>query len=618
MENKKKDIHKMKNIKNSLDTASEVFRELNKETELKEEDINVGLPKQAEFFKTPIRFGNIPVDELPLGCDPKEQYRKIYPRISLPFQIVERVSFGYKDIEPNQLIFGDNLHVMRALPSNSIDLIYIDPPFFSGKNYNVVFGDQNEVRSFTDIWEGGMPGYLTWLNARLLEMKRLLKPTGSIYVHLDWHASHYVKVELDKIFGYDNFRNEIIWKYFGPTSTKRNFPRKHDNILFYTKSDDYYFNDKATLVEYDEKAVKRYDKVDEEGNRYKLYYESSGKIRKAYLKEGKPTEIFNIPFVQGTAAERIGYPTQKPEALLERIINASSREEDIVADFFCGGGTTPAVAQRLGRRWIASDISKIAISVTRDRLLNKTLGKIPDLVIEHWGVYEVPEIIKMKDETFRQFIIEAYNGRLSSSEGLIHGYKQSIPIFVGSHSQDEPVTERDVINFARYIVKKMGPHQGEMIAWAFTPEAKNVAEQLRAQHLAIDFVKIELIPIESDRFKEHIALKHPEYRNLLKFVLPPEIRINIIKAGNTEYEFDVSESVSLNPHGKIINVQWDFDYNNKQFISTAGYSFIGMKDNKPDLKVKYKFSSSGKKTIACRVQDDEGGEKIEIMVVDVK
>ena len=214
---------------------SEWQHEANKDIRESEQEVNVEIPQQAEFFKTPIRFGNIPVDILPLGCDEKEQYRKIYPKISLPFQTIEKISFGHKVLEPNQLIFGDNLHVMRALPSNSIDLIYIDPPFFSGRNYNVVFGDSNEVRSFTDIWEGGMPGYLTWLNARLLEMKRLLKPTGTIYIHCDWHASHYIKVEMDKIFGYDKFRNEIVWKYFGPTSTKKNYPRKHDIILWYVK-----------------------------------------------------------------------------------------------------------------------------------------------------------------------------------------------------------------------------------------------------------------------------------------------------------------------------------------------------------------------------------------------
>jgi hypothetical protein len=154
------------------------------------------IAKQPEFYKIPRRFGSIPLDELPLGCDKDEQYYKIYPRVSLPFQKAQRVTFGYGELDPNRLFWGDNLHVMRMLPSKTLDLIYIDPPFFSGRNYNMIFGDQNEVRSFTDIWEGGMPGYLIWMNARLLEMKRLLKATGSIYVHLDWHAAHYVKIKV--------------------------------------------------------------------------------------------------------------------------------------------------------------------------------------------------------------------------------------------------------------------------------------------------------------------------------------------------------------------------------------------------------------------------------------
>ena len=156
------------------------------------------LPAQEEFWRPPTRFGSIPVEKEPLGWDRRKGFRKLFPRVMLPFQVVERVSFGSSTAVPavedrgrdaratsdawhNRLIWGDNLHVMRQLPGESIDLIYIDPPFFSGRNYNVIFGDQNELRSFSDIWEGGMPGYLVWLNARLYEMKRLLKKTGSIY-----------------------------------------------------------------------------------------------------------------------------------------------------------------------------------------------------------------------------------------------------------------------------------------------------------------------------------------------------------------------------------------------------------------------------------------------------
>ncbi|OGI65684.1 hypothetical protein A2647_05075 [Candidatus Nomurabacteria bacterium RIFCSPHIGHO2_01_FULL_40_24b] len=630
----KKRTTKNKAVKQKHNGAkiTEWQRESQKIVEQKEEEVNIEIPQQAEFFKTPIRFGNIPVDKLPLGCDEKEQYRKIYPKISLPFQVVEKVSFGHKDLEPNQLIFGDNLHVMRSLPSNSIDLVYIDPPFFSGRNYNVVFGDQNEVRSFTDIWEGGMPGYLTWLNARLLEMKRLLKPTGSIFVHCDWHASHYIKCELDKIFGYEKFLNEIIWGYSIGGKSKDKFGRKHDIILWYRKGTGHIFNPEGAKVPRKPNSHMKL-LLDSEGRQYQQKTDAkTGKIYKYYIDAGKVAEDYwtDIETLNYEDVERIGYPTQKPEKLLKRIITTASNPGDSVADFFCGGGTTPSVAQKLGRKWIVSDISKIAVSVTRDRLLRavlgenkkevqQSLGKVPDIMIANWGVYEVLEIVKMNEETFRNFVISAYNGRLTSSEGKIHGYKQSVPIFVGSPSQEEPVTEKEVIDFAKHIVKSKGHHQGTMIAWGFTPGARNAAQQLEVQKaIAIDFVKIQLIPIESNEFKEHITSKHPEYKNLLKFILPPEVRISTKRTANLEYEFDVSESVSLNPRGRIINVQWDFSFNGERFISTPGYSFLGMKNNKPVLKINYKFASAGKKKIACKVQDDEGGEKVEIFEMNAK
>jgi len=186
----------------------------------------VQLPEQKAFFKIPARFGHVPVAEEPLGYDHERRFEQHYPRIELPFQLVDTVETKIKkryekdELFPNglnRLFFGDCLHVMRMLPSECIDLIYIDPPFFSGRNYNIIFGDRNEVRSFTDIWEGGMPGYMIWLNTRLYEMKRLLKSTGTLYVHLDWHAVHYVKCELDKIFGYD----QVIGR-----GLRRVFPRK--------------------------------------------------------------------------------------------------------------------------------------------------------------------------------------------------------------------------------------------------------------------------------------------------------------------------------------------------------------------------------------------------------
>jgi DNA modification methylase len=600
-----------------------------------EEPETTVLPEQPEFYRIPRRFGSIPVDELPLGCDRKIQYYGLYPRISLPFQRVERISFGHPECEPNRLFFGDNLHVMRMLPSHSVDLIYIDPPFFSGRQYNVIFGDQNEIRSFSDVWEGGMAGYLVWLNARLIEMKRLLKSTGAIYVHLDWHAVHYVKVELDKIFGYDNFLADVIWdKGFRGTEQKRNYQHSHDVILLYRKGEDYTWNDQ--FQPYQDPDMKRYNKRDEEGKQYALIKRrrTNGSVYygKTYPNaEGKRiNDIVHVPILAATAGERIGYPTQKPEALLETLIAASSNESDVVADFFCGGGTTPSVAQRLNRRWIAGDNSRIAVAVTADRLTKETTGDsagtqlvqhkitpIPDISTEHWGIYEVRALTKLSDLAFRQFVIAAYNGRLASSDDAVHGYKDGVPLYVGPASQDKAVSKDEVLEFAETLLVKKGRGRGTMLAWTFSGSAVKAVEKLEAESsVNVELVKIALVQIESREFREHVVSKHKEYANLLSFILPPEIRIAQKRVAPRSYSFDISESASMNPGGRVMNVQWDFDFKDR-FSSTKGYSFVRDERGVPALVVRYEFPTAGKWRIACKVQDDCGGEAMEAMEIVV-
>ncbi len=611
--------------------------------------VEVEIPKQEEFYKLPRRFGSVPVDEAPLGWEtivkPAEvkvtKFENVYPRISLPFQEVDKVSFGYSDLPldtekhhpdlfpkgANRLFFGDNLHIMRQMPSNSIDLIYIDPPFFSGRNYNILFGDKNEVRSFTDIWEGGMPGYLIWLNARLYEMKRLLKLTGSIYVHLDWHAAHYVKVEMDKIFGYDNFRNEIVWKYESGGRAQKTFSRKQDIVLWYSKKKEYKFDTNGISAPRDEKRKHHMKKnIDEDG---RIFYtiKSSGRIYKYYAdEEVPPSDVWDdISHLQQKDPERIGYPTQKPEKLLERIILASSNEDDVVADFFCGGGTTLAVAQKLNRRWIGSDQSRIAVAITADRitrLVEEKIGKlfpVPDFIIEHWGIYEVPGLGSLKPVQFREFVIKAYNGRVDNTGSkFIHGIKGGVPIYVGSPDYKSKIDKDEVVEFAKAILTERKRNHGIMLAWNFSRLAKQAAEKLAArENVRLDFVRLEMVNIESPEFRKHVADKHPDYDNLLTFVQPPEIRVGIKRLAPFTYQFDVAESLSLNPEGRIINVQWDFDYRSR-FSSTPGYSFIRGKNKEPVLAVSFKFEKAGKKKIACRVQDDQGGESTWINELEVR
>jgi|AntDryMetagUQ889_1029465.scaffolds.fasta_scaffold04294_1 DNA modification methylase len=573
------------------------------------------LPEQHDFYKMPAKFGHVPVAEEPLGWDRRRRFEHLYPRVRLPTQVVERFEFGSPQLEPNRLYFGDNLHVMRSLPSESIDLIYIDPPFFSQRNYNVLFGDQNELRSFRDIWEGGLNGYVVWLNARLYEMKRLLKPSGSLFVHLDWHAGHYVKVELDKLFGYENFQNEIIWYYSGGGASKKRFARKHDNILFYSRNvGRHKFNVDDVRVPYKWTAgQKRADGSERDLERGKL-----------------PDDVLEMHGIMPWAKESIGYPTQKPELLLEKFILGASDAGDVVADFFCGGGTTPAVAEKLGRRWIASDISRVAVSITADRVAklveqqqneataSGTQIAIPDFEVAHWGIYEIAGLSQMSDEGFQGFVLHAYDARLESTSSTIHGYKGKEPIHVGSPDPDRPVRKEDVAEFANAVLKRVGSGgTGTIIAWAFTESAKHIAERIAAQEkVKLQFVKLRLIPLESPEFAAHVTGVHERYADLVSFVLPPSVRVRKKKLGGRRYEFDASESIALNSGAKIINAQWDFDYGG-YFTSSPGFELQRTKKGEPVLRAEYEFPVAGDFEIAVRVQDDLGGEAIHRDTVSV-
>ena len=292
----------------------------------------------------------------------------------------------------NRLVYGDNLLAMQALlagdpatglPSlrGKVDLIYIDPPFDSKADYRTKINlpgvdiEQKptviEQFAYADTWKDGTVSYLKMLYPRLVLMRELLSEKGSIYVHIDWHVGHYVKALLDDVFGKENFLNDIIWCYTGGTDSSSHYPRKHDNILFYRKSENYQF--KGDYMPFADATLKRFNRVDEFGRRYKENSLSDGRITKTYMKEeGKLVpDYWNFPIVNKTFTESVNYATQKPEALLERIIKASSNEGDLVCDFFGGSGTTAAVAERLGRRWITTDIGKPATLVMRKRFIDQ-------------------------------------------------------------------------------------------------------------------------------------------------------------------------------------------------------------------------------------------------------
>ena len=249
----------------------------------------------------------------------------------------------------NTLYQGDNLSILREMPSESVDLICTDPPFNTGKDWG----------AFNDKWEGGLKGYLKFMEARAVEMHRVLKSTGSLYLHCDPTASHYLKVMLDGVFGIKQFRNEIIWYYSTCSLSKRDFPKKHDVILRYAKSCEFIFNYKDIQIPLAKSTIERRE--------HKITGYTHNNLNTTKL----PDSVWKTQNLSGYRKEIMGYPTQKPRVLYERMIKASSNQGDTVLDPFCGSGTTLDAAQSLGRQWIGIDIGDTAIETTQKRLKDR-------------------------------------------------------------------------------------------------------------------------------------------------------------------------------------------------------------------------------------------------------
>jgi DNA modification methylase len=329
--------------------------------------------------KIPIEKPNLPFQIVETVNEPRlKEYetamgREFYPKSEYPP--------NYPKDWKNLLIWGDNKLVMSSLIkqgwAGKINLIYIDPPFFTGADFTVrtKVGDEEiakepsiiEERAYKDTWSGGIASYLKYMYERLILMRELLAENGSIYVHLDWHVGHYVKVMMDEIFGYENFRNEIVWRYGKMASSTNKFLCNHDLLLFYTKTNDAIFKPQATKLD---KPIKRLART---VRNEKLVNVKDEKGNLIYIEKWEMLidDVWDdIPIVMHANPEFLDFGTQKPELLLRRIILTSSNPGDIVADFFCGSGTTLAVAEKLGRRWIGSDLSKFAFQVTRKRSLD--------------------------------------------------------------------------------------------------------------------------------------------------------------------------------------------------------------------------------------------------------
>lgn len=337
----------------------------------------------------------------------------------------------------NTLYTNDNLFILHGMNSESVDLIYLDPPFNSKRVYSAPIGSKAAGTSFKDMWtwqdinesyleklvdnypllvefissisknhSKAMMAYITYMTQRIIELHRILKQAGSFYLHCDPTASHYLKIILDSIFGKNNFRNEIVWCYTGPSKVKTSFQKKHDIILFYVKNKNSVFYADDIRVAYKMIGIGKGDSIFKEGDNKEKVHQ--------LLKKGKvPTDWWADTYLTNISAwkkERVGYPTQKPLALLNRIIKASSKEGDIVMDPFCGCATTCVAAQQLNRKWIGIDIETNATKILIDRLSNDA-GLFKDFV-HRTDIPKRTDIQKQKpDKKIKNILYENQKGR---------------------------------------------------------------------------------------------------------------------------------------------------------------------------------------------------------------
>jgi len=380
-------------------------------------------------------------------------------------------------LETGVIYCDDNLHRLSEFPAECVDLIYLDPPFFSNRHYEVIWGDEAEVRSFEDRWEGGVHVYVNWMRERMIELHRILKPTGSIYLHCDWHASHYLKVMMDDVFGEPNFSNEIVWHYNTGGASQTRFSRKHDVILYYGKREQerrkHFYPPREAFRE---AKTEHFTNEDADGRKYRVR-SVAGKDYRYYLDEGRIAhDVWDIDALNAVAKERLGYPTQKPEALLHRIIEASSLRGEVVLDPFAGCGTALVAAHQLGRQWIGIDISPTAVTLMKRRM--QKVGAL-DVKLIGMPVTEA-QLHALKPFEFQNWVVQRFHGTHSprkSGDMGIDGYSflEHLPIQV---KQSEHVGRNVVDNFET-AVERDGRHKGYIVAFSFGRGAHEEAARVK-------------------------------------------------------------------------------------------------------------------------------------------
>lgn len=379
-------------------------------------------------------------------------------------------------MEINAIYEGDNLEILSKFPDESVDLIYADPPFFSNKHYEVIWDDGAEIRAFQDRWKGGIEHYVSWMEPRLRECHRVLKKTGSFYLHCDWHANAHLRILLDKIFGEHNFRNEIIWCYRGAGYPKKDFGKRHDTIFRYSRTNNYVFNLDAVREEYAEATKERF-------KHYIGNVRKSGDfgLQKLNPLGKQPDDWWQIQPIAPSANERWGYPTQKPLALLEKIIKASSSKGDIVLDPFCGCGTTLVAAQKLGRKWIGIDVSPTACKLMKDRL-RKELSINAQLIR---GEVDLNYVRKLPPFEFQNWVVVSkFLGKVSDKKVGDMGIDGFTPQITGGFPiqvKQSENTGRNVVDNFETAMRRVKKNKGYIVAFSFGKGAYEESARVKNQ-----------------------------------------------------------------------------------------------------------------------------------------
>jgi len=596
-------------------------------------------------------------------------------KVSLPFQTIESINTSRTDREKrenignlydffdpkegdtfedgwkNKLIWGDNKLVMSSLLKSfvgKIDLIYIDPPFAVGAdfNYKTIIGDTNieiikeqsmiEEKAYRDTWGKGIDSYLMMIFERLVLIKELLSDKGVVFVNCDYRVNSVIRLLLDEIFGKENFQNEIIWYYESGGIPRNNFSRKHDSLFYYTKSANYTFNNNSASYPRNqcqlcgtklEKWNNLKKEIDENGRIFRTI-KSAGKIYKYY--DDEPALLsdvwLGINHIQQKDPQRLNYPTQKPEELLERIIKTCSNRNDLIADFFLGSGTTCAVAEKLGRRWIGCDLGRWSIHTARKRLLEienckpfecLNLGKYER---QYWQISTFGEISSQKTiYEYITFILKLYKAEPIPGTQYIHGKKTNILIHIGA--VDSPITI-DEINLCIDECIALKQNNLHILGWEW---------EMGLNDLMIKEAKGKGINLVLLNIPREVMEKQAVDKGDIKFFELAHVEITTIKKKNREMQVELKDfamsNIDLIPPEVVDKIKkwsdyidyWaiDWDFQNDTFMN--GWVTYRTKQNR-DLKLVsdiHEYTKPGNYKVMVKVVDIFGNDTSNIVEVMV-